>query len=595
MNSMGYLRVACATPKAKKAHPAENTNKILELIQQAEDKGTGLLVFPQLAITGSDCGQLFYQKQLYKHQLECMEDIVSFTDGKQVTVLLGYYEIEENRLFNKYAVIQNGEMFDTSYIDDLTRDQRKIFSYPQTDGIVYTDDYTTFSVNADAEISIISRCENPMVGQFKYSENVAMAASGESNNIAILLSTNGTAIVAENGKIITKKSPFENEELTFADVDTELVQHERLISAYEPGFDEADQIDIEEIRLWNGDDFYRPITAYPFEPETAEELYENCREIFEIQANALAERLAHTHSKVSVVGISGGLDSTLALLVTAYAHKKLNKPSEDIIAITMPGFGTTGRTYENALDMMRSTGATIKEISIVDAVTQHFRDIEHDMNDHSVTYENSQARERTQILMDIANKHGGIVVGTGDLSEEALGWCTFNGDHISMFGVNAGIPKTVIKYIVRWFIDVKLKEDLDFAPDNKLLAATLEDILDTPISPELLPPDEDGNIAQKTEDNVGPYELHDFFIYHTVRYGVAPKKLVFLAEKAFDGKYDNEFITKWLQVFFRRFFAQQFKRTCSPDSPQVGTVDLSPAHWQMPSDAFANTWLEELQ
>ncbi|MEE1038307.1 MAG: NAD(+) synthase [Eubacterium sp.] len=595
MNSMGYMRVACATVKAKKANPAENSKKIIELINAAESKGTGLLVFPQLALTGSDCGQLFFQKQLYTHQMSCLDDVIAATEGKNLTVAIGHYTKEMNRLYNCYSVIRDGEICGTTQMQSLTRDQLAYFSPANEDIMLYSDEENTLGFHGNADLAIISKCENPMVGQFKYAENQACAQSGENNNVTIYISTSGLAVIAENGKVISKKSPFQMDELTFADVDLDLIHHERALNAAAQDDLYADEYYIDSLHMWNGEDFYRPITAYPFEPATEEELYENCYEIFEIQANALAERLAHTHSKVSVVGISGGLDSTLALLVTAYAHKKLGKPAEDIIAITMPGFGTTGRTYENALDMMRSTGATIREISIVDAVTQHFKDIEHDMADHSVTYENSQARERTQILMDIANKHGGIVVGTGDLSEEALGWCTFNGDHISMFGVNAGIPKTVIKYIVRWFIDFKLKEDLDFSKDNELLAKTLEDILDTPISPELLPPDEDGNIAQKTEDNVGPYELHDFFIYHTVRYGVTPEKLVFLAEKAFQGKYSEEFITKWLQVFYRRFFAQQFKRTCSPDSPQIGTVDLSPAHWRMPSDAFAASWLKDLQ
>lgn len=578
LENFGYVRVACAALDIKKANTAANTDEIIKAIKAAEDNKTGIILFPEFAITGNNLGQLFLQKQLHDSQQNCIDEILEVTCDMNVTVIIGYYQREGNSLCPMVGIIKDGEMMSIA---------------EGTEDAVFFDEehQITFGFTEECDIQFVYSSEAPVVGQMKYLSDYAKVSSSTNHNIVVLTNIHGTSIIAENGKIINSKSAFTNEPLLFADVDTDIIRHERVQSDMDIAIDFDDVYEASPLFMWQGDKLLRNIRPNPFEPETKEELYSNCFEIFEIQSDALAKRLAHTHSKVSVVGISGGLDSTLALLVTAYAHHKLGKPAKDIIAVTMPGFGTTDRTYDNALDMMKSLGATVREISIVDSVTQHFKDIDHDINDHSVTYENAQARERTQILMDIANKESGIVVGTGDLSEEALGWCTFNGDHISMFGVNAGVPKTVIKFIVRWFIDVKLKESADFGADNTLLAKTLEDILETPISPELLPPDKDGNIAQKTEENVGPYELHDFFIFHTVRHGVAPKKLLYLATLAFKDKYDEDFIAKWLKVFYRRFFTQQFKRSCSPDSPQVGTIDLSPVQWEMPSDAFADDWL----
>lgn len=594
----GFIRVGCATPTIKKANIAENTKNIIDAINDAEIKGISVLLLPELSITGANLGNLYSQKQLCDGQKKALEEICDATISKDITIILGAYEKETNRLYKTHYIINNGDILTDVKDMSLTKDQQQFFAFDfdiTEDLFMDLETDITLGFNENADIHLITSSQNPTVGQYEYLKNQIAMLSGKNNNITVYTSLNGISIIAENGKLLASKSAFEKKELLIADVDLDIVHHDKMQTAYQASLNIVSPLPILNLKMWDGDKLYRNVRPNPFEPETLEKLYENCHEIFEIQSDALADRLAHTHSKVSVVGISGGLDSTLALLVTAYAHKKLNKPAEDIIAVTMPGFGTTDRTYDNAIDMMKSVGATVKEISIVDAVKQHFKDINHNMDVHDITYENSQARERTQILMDIANQEGGIVVGTGDLSEEALGWCTFNGDHISMFGVNAGVPKTVIKFIVRWFIDVKLKEDLDFSKDNILLAKTLEDILDTPISPELLPPDENGNIAQKTEDNVGPYELHDFFIFHTVRYGVTPQKLAFLAKTAFDGKYDDDFIAKWLKVFYRRFFAQQFKRSCSPDSPQIGTIDLSPAHWHMPSDAFATQWLNDVK
>ena len=354
--------------------------------------------------------------------------------------------------------------------------------------------------------------------------------------------------------------------------------------------------DIEILRLAfpDGDKLYRKISQSPFLPDSQEKSYRNCEEIFNIQVQKLAERIAYTNSKTSVLGISGGLDSTLALLTTVYAHDKLGKPLTDVIAITMPGFGTTDRTYQNALQMMNSLGVTSREISIVNAVKQHFSDIDHPADVHDITYENAQARERTQILMDVANRERGIVIGTGDLSEIALGWCTYNGDHMSMYGSNAGVPKTVIQEVIRWFAEEKISKS-EFIQDSKVLKKALLDILSTPISPELLPPESQGNMNQKTEDKVGPYALHDFFIYHTIRNGATPRKVLFLAKIAFDGIFDEDTIRKWLKIFYKRFFGQQFKRTCSPDSTAVGSVDLSNANWTMASDTFGDEWIDEME
>ncbi|MFA6832622.1 MAG: NAD(+) synthase, partial [Bacteroidaceae bacterium] len=344
------------------------------------------------------------------------------------------------------------------------------------------------------------------------------------------------------------------------------------------------------------DKLKRKYEKNPFVPAASSEVNERCSEIFDIQATGLMKRIEHSRSKKSIIGISGGLDSTLALLVVAAAHKLLGKPTQDIIAITMPGFGTTGKTYNNALTIMKLLGADVREISIKNSVLQHFDDIGQKEENHDITYENSQARERTQILMDIANMEGGFVVGTGDLSEMALGWCTYNGDHISMYGVNCGVPKTLVKFVVKWVMEHKLSgpnEDINFSSNNKLLAKTLQAILDTPISPELLPPTENGEITQITEDNVGPYELHDFFIYYTIRYGMTPNKLLFAAKAAFAGQYDEDFIIKWETVFYKRFFSQQFKRNCVPDGPKVGSVSLSPrGDWRMPSDSDPEEWLK---
>ncbi|HVI39281.1 MAG TPA: NAD(+) synthase, partial [Anaerovoracaceae bacterium] len=360
------------------------------------------------------------------------------------------------------------------------------------------------------------------------------------------------------------------------------------------------KVSLAPIRLLDADKdtLKRVYQKNPFVPADPATVNQRCMEIFSIQSAGLAKRLEHTHSSKVVVGISGGLDSTLALLVCAETFKLIGKDPKDIIAVTMPGFGTTGKTYNNAQTIMKLLGADMREIPIREAVLQHFNDIRHDPSQHDVTYENSQARERTQILMDIANKEGGLVVGTGDLSEVALGWSTYNGDHMSMYGVNTSVPKTLVRFVIKWIMEHRLsgsKEEEGYSLNNELLRQTLQDIMDTPISPELLPPDAEGKIAQKTEDTVGPYILHDFFMFYTIRFGMTPKKLLYIAKTTFEDEYSEEFIKKWLIVFYRRFFSQQFKRSCIPDGPKVGSVSLSPrGDWRMPSDADPSEWLKEL-
>jgi NAD+ synthase (glutamine-hydrolysing) len=400
----------------------------------------------------------------------------------------------------------------------------------------------------------------------------------------------GNGIIAENGKILSRTPRFTMEnQIAISEIDLQSLRHDRLINTsfkqgqatayYFPRYIPFELPKPEDIGIT------RSVDSHPFVP-TGTALNERCEEILDIQVSGLAKRIMHTHSKTVVIGISGGLDSTLALLVTVMTFDALGLDRKGIIGITMPGFGTTGRTYNNAVSLIRSLGVTLKEISIKDACLQHFKDIEHDLDTHDVTYENSQARERTQILMDYANKANGLVIGTGDLSELALGWATYNGDHMSMYGVNASIPKTLVKHLVDWIARNRM---------DKASETTLLDIVDTPISPELIPADENGNIKQKTEDLVGPYELHDFFLYQFLRHGASPSKIYYLADIAFEGTYDKATIKKWLYTFFRRFFQQQFKRSCLPDGPKVGSVSLSPrGDWRMPSDANATIWLEEI-
>ena len=410
----------------------------------------------------------------------------------------------------------------------------------------------------------------------------ANAGEGESSQDLVF---GGHNLIAENGKILSRSARFKNETI-YADLDIErIVGERRRMTTF---FSKSDEVYTEiGFRLKREDTrLERLIDPAPFVPDDSQDRQRRCEEIFAIQYMGLKKRLEHTHCRTAVVGISGGLDSTLALLVTVRAFDSLGLPREGILGVTMPCFGTTDRTYHNACDLVKRLGATLREVDIKEAVSTHFRDIGHDPERHDVTYENSQARERTQVLMDLANQSGGLVIGTGDMSELALGWATYNGDHMSMYGVNAGVPKTLVRHLVRYCADTC---------GDKELAAVLLDVLDTPVSPELLPP-KDGVIAQKTEDLVGPYELHDFYLYYVLRFGFSPSKIYRLARRAFEGVYGDETILKWLKTFYRRFFSQQFKRSCLPDGPKVGSVAVSPrGDLRMPSDASASIWLKELE
>lgn len=656
MRNSGLVRVGTAVPTLKVANTEYNSEQILTLLEDAEQKKAGFILFPELAITGYSCGDLFYQEHLYQKQLEALDKIRQATSNMDVTAVLGCYLRLENNLYNCAAVLQKGAI--QGIVPKMFLPDSKEFYEARwfAGGAGFSLHHKTVSVlgqeipfgrlifsDLSSEISVgIEICEdlwlpvspgsqlalngahiifnpsasNDTVGKADYRRNLVTVESARSNcgyvytSAGVTESTtdvvfSGHSIIAENGTVLTESRRFVRESAVYySEIDVQRLRFER---SQDTNFnqcatvfglrEQVHKVTLAPLRLVQfSDTLYRKYPKNPFVPDDAAQVNARCGEIFNLQAAGLARRIEHSHSRKSVIGISGGLDSTLALLVSAYTHKLIGKPACDIVAVTMPGFGTTGKTYNNALTIMNLLGTEVREIPIRDAVTRHFDDIGHDPDLHDVTYENSQARERTQILMDTANKEGGLVVGTGDLSEMALGWCTYNGDHMSMYGVNASVPKTLVRFVIKWVMEHKLSgpdEDPEFSSDNALLKKTLQDILDTPISPELLPPDPNGNIAQKTEESVGPYILHDFFIYYTIRYGMEPEKLLFAAENAFADEYDREFIKKWMHVFYRRFFTQQFKRSCVPDGPKVGSVSLSPrGDWRMPSDADATIWLE---
>ncbi len=655
MKNLGLVRVGAAVPDLKVANTTYNTERILELLSDAEEKGAGFILFPELAITGYSCGDLFYQEHLYQSQLSALDTICRATSNKKVTVILGCYLRIENNLYNCAVLIQNGsikgavpkmflpnskEFYEARWFAagaQLAKHRKTITVLGREipfGHLIFTDDQSELSVGMEicedlwlpvspgaqlalngAHILFNPSASNDTVGKADYRRNLVTVESARSNcgyvytSAGVMESTtdvvfSGHSLICENGTVLAESQRFARKgAVYYSEIDFQRIRFERSqdgnLNQCADQFGMREQftrVALEPVRLVQpSDSLYRSYPKNPFVPDDDAQVNLRCGEIFNLQAAGLAKRIEHSHSRKSVVGISGGLDSTLALLVSAYTHKLIGRPASDIVAITMPGFGTTGKTYNNALTIMKLLGAEVREISIKDAVNQHFGDIGHDPEVHDVTYENSQARERTQILMDTANKEGGLVVGTGDLSEMALGWCTYNGDHMSMYGVNASVPKTLVRFVVKWVMEHKLsgpEEDPEFSSDNALLKKTLQDILDTPISPELLPPDPNGDIAQKTEESVGPYILHDFFIYYTIRYGMEPDKLLFAAKNAFAGEYDEAFIRKWMNVFYRRFFSQQFKRSCVPDGPKVGSVSLSPrGDLRMPSDADSAIWL----
>lgn len=637
----GFIKVAAAVPHVQVADCSYNIGQIESLMRQASEKGVQLIAFPELSVTAYTCLDLFAQQTLLKNAEQALLKLVNDTADLNLLTIVGAPLVTDNRLINAAIAFQSGKIIGVvpkTYLPNYKEFQEQRWftsatelwdktisignnAYPMNSHLLFTSGQVKVGIEIcedlwvpvppssllameGANILVNISASNELIGKHHYLRSLirqqsarcmagyvyTSAGFGESSTDLVFA---GNGIIAENGNLLEESPRFTmQEQLIISEIDVENLQNDRRVNtSFMHG---ASTLLPEEtivvpfaLSETSGDPVLtRPIDPHPFTP-SGDALKERCEEIFQIQVAGLAKRMVHTHSKTAVVGISGGLDSTLALLVTVMTFDALGIPRNQILGITMPGFGTTDRTYTNACDLIRSLGVTLKEISIKDACLQHFKDINHDPSVHDVTYENSQARERTQILMDVANQVGGMVIGTGDLSELALGWATYNGDHMSMYGVNGSIPKTLVKYLVEWVAHNRVDE---------ASRATLLDIVDTPISPELIPADENGNIKQKTEDLVGPYELHDFFLYHFLRFGSSPVKIYFLAQQAFKDNYDKETIKKWLYTFFRRFFQQQFKRSCLPDGPKVGSVSLSPrGDWRMPSDAMATLWLKEIE
>ena len=622
----GFFRVAAASLKLKVANPSYNKEEIKKAIDKAVSEDVRLLVTPELSITGYTCADLFFTKALQEAADEALKDLAVYTQGKNIAVVVGLPVAFYNSLYNCAVVLMNGgilgivpkthmanynEFYEKRWFASgkqfeicqginlygfETKIGNQIFDLGggAVLGIEICEDLwvpnppSSKLVQHGANIIVNLSASDEYVSKAEYRRDlianqsarcicgyVYAGASVYESTTDLVFS--GATLISENGSILAAGERFSRDNVvTIADIDIEKLNSLRLNNMSFENSSDGIGFSKHSIDNENNDLKYRFVDPHPFVPADDEKRRERCREIFSIQAAGLAKRIEHVGSSGAVIGISGGLDSTLALLVAVEAMKLLGKSNSDILGITMPGFGTTDRTYNNAIDLMKCLGVTVKEISIKNACIQHMKDIEHDADIKDITYENTQARERTQILFDMANKHGKLLVGTGDLSELAMGWCTYNGDHMSMYGVNASVPKTLVRYLVEYVAGISEKKTADI----------LYDVLDTPVSPELLPPDENGKIAQKTEENIGPYELHDFFLYHFVRFGFSKEKLQLLAEKAFNRKYENEEISKWLGVFLKRFFISQFKRSCIPDSPKVGSVSLSPrGDWRMPSDA----------
>ena len=633
----GFVKTAAVSPKIRVADPVYNGTEIIRLMKETWEKGARIIVFPELCITGYTCSDLFRQELLLKTAKEVLMEIVEASAGMDGLFFVGLPLENHGKLYNVAAAYSDGELLGLvpkSYIPNYSEfyEARHFTAAPE--GLSYErwleEDSVPFGTNqlftcrSMPELKVaVEICEdlwtpNPpsvrhamhgatvivnlsasdeITGKDSYRRDLvklqsgrlvcgyiyASAGEGESSTDLVF---GGHHLIAENGSVLAESERFTNETI-YGDLDIErLIGERRHYTTYDVSAVPDGYIEVEYEMDPADAPFDRYVDKAPFVPGRKEEREKRCEEILAIQSMGLKKRMEHTHCHSVVIGISGGLDSTLALLVAARAVDRLNLPRTCITAVTMPCFGTTDRTYNNACELTRRLGANLREVDIKEAVNIHFRDIGHDSSVHDVTYENSQARERTQILMDIANQTSGMVIGTGDMSELALGWATYNGDHMSMYGVNVSVPKTLVRHLVRYYADT--------CGDEKLTEVLL-DILDTPVSPELLPP-ENGVISQKTEDLVGPYELHDFYLYYMLRFGFAPDKIYYLAKQAFKGEYDNEVILKWLKTFMRRFFAQQFKRSCLPDGPKVGTVAVSPrGDLRMPSDACSRIWMDQVE
>lgn len=629
----GFIKVAAATPKIKVADPAYNTEEILKIIDETEKKGASILVFSELTISGYTCGDLFLQQPLLTECKNQLLRIVKATENKSMLVVVGCPIVIKQKLYNCAVVISDGsilgivpkthlpnysEFYELRHFtsgegleEDLWFGEEfgyvnvavnQLFKCKEIPELVVACEIcedlwvplppSTYHAMAGATVicnpsasvetttkesyrrSLVSNQSARLLAAYIYAD----AGEGESTQDVVY---SGHHLICENGSVLAEAKRFTNE-IIYADIDVQKLAAERRKMTSFPGgqtddyFEQEFSLEVKENKIT------RTFPKAPFVPDNQDERDKRCDEILSLQSMGLKKRLEHTNCKHAVVGISGGLDSTLAVLVTARAFDLLDIPRENLICVTMPCFGTTDRTYQNAVSLIKELGATLKEVRIEKAVRQHFADIGHDENNHDVTYENSQARERTQILMDMANQYNGMVIGTGDMSELALGWATYNGDHMSMYAVNCSVPKTLVRYLVLYYAETT---------ENKKLSEVLMDVLDTPVSPELLPP-VDGVISQKTEDLVGPYELHDFFLYYMLRFGFPKAKLYRMAKLTFDGVYDDETIKKWLDKFYWRFFSQQFKRSCLPDGPKVGSVAVSPrGDLRMPSDASPTAWL----
>ena len=629
----GFIKVAAATPKIKVADPAYNTEEILKIIDETEKNGASILVFSELTISGYTCGDLFLQQPLLTECKNQLLRIVKATENKSMLVVVGCPIVIKQKLYNCAVVISDGsilgivpkthlpnysEFYELRHFtsgegleEDLWFGEEfgyvnvavnQLFKCKEIPELVVACEIcedlwvplppSTYHAMAGATVicnpsasvetttkesyrrSLVSNQSARLLAAYIYAD----AGEGESTQDVVY---SGHHLICENGSVLAEAKRFTNE-IIYADIDVQKLAAERRKMTSFPGgqtddyFEQEFSLEVKENKIT------RTFPKAPFVPDNQDERDKRCDEILSLQSMGLKKRLEHTNCKHAVVGISGGLDSTLAVLVTARAFDLLDIPRENLICVTMPCFGTTDRTYQNAVSLIKELGATLKEVRIEKAVRQHFADIGHDENNHDVTYENSQARERTQILMDMANQYNGMVIGTGDMSELALGWATYNGDHMSMYAVNCSVPKTLVRYLVLYYAETT---------ENKKLSEVLMDVLDTPVSPELLPP-VDGVISQKTEDLVGPYELHDFFLYYMLRFGFPKAKLYRMTKLTFDGVYDDETIKKWLDKFYWRFFSQQFKRSCLPDGPKVGSVAVSPrGDLRMPSDASPTAWL----
>lgn len=635
LKEQGFVRVGAVVPKLKVGDTEFNCNEIIKQIEIANNNNIQIAVFPELCVTGYTCQDLFEQDILLEYVEKALNKIMNYTNNLDIICIIGMPIKAENQLFNTAVVIQKGRILGIvpkTFIPNYSEfyEKRWFASSKNTNKkeIEILGQKVPFGIDllfkdkANNEICFgIEICEdvwaveppsnklallganiifnlsasNEVIGKKEYRRELVKMQSAKTISGYVYCSSgvnestsdvvfSGDSMIFENGSCLANNARFDFESnMIFTEIDTKRLSNDRRKNTSFMG--NPVHLEYREIEINipdNIENLTREYSKTPFVPEDKKKISEICEEILNIQSYGLAKRLLHTNINKTVIGISGGLDSTLAFLVIIKAYEILNLPKENIIAITMPGFGTTSRTHNNSMKLINEYGATFREINITKSSLQHFEDIGHDKNIKDVTYENAQARERTKILMDIANKENGLVIGTGDLSELALGWCTYNGDHMSMYAVNASIPKTLVKYIIKWVAENSKQECKNI----------INDILDTPISPELLPPDEKGNIEQKTEEQVGPYILHDFFLYHFLRYGAEPKKIYILACKTFKQDFKEEEIKHWLQVFIKRFFTQQFKRNCIPDGPKVGTVSLSPrGDLRMPSDASYNIWL----